>query len=158
MHDVRKLCLWGTVMAGCAAGEYYFGYKLPENDLICEDFRSRDRSWDYCNIALKFFEENKIPFWEMQNADALIGNEMHNNSKFCLAQAGEVYLVYLPTGGTSDLDLSNVSGSFSVKWFNPRAGGELVLGSIPSVVAGGRVALGNPPADVNEDWMVVITK
>lgn len=29
MHDVRKLCLWGTLMAGGAGVEYYFGYQLP---------------------------------------------------------------------------------------------------------------------------------
>jgi len=37
MHDVRKLCLWGNLMAGGAGVEYYSGYKLPENDLICQD-------------------------------------------------------------------------------------------------------------------------
>jgi len=42
LHDIRKLCLWGTLMAGGAGVEYYFGYRLPENDLVCEDFRSRD--------------------------------------------------------------------------------------------------------------------
>ncbi len=30
MHDVRKLCLWGNLMAGGAGVEYYFGYKLPK--------------------------------------------------------------------------------------------------------------------------------
>ena len=61
-------------MAGGAGVEYYFGYQLPQNDLVCEDFRSRDKSWDYCRIALEFFREHEIPFWEMKNADALIGN------------------------------------------------------------------------------------
>jgi hypothetical protein len=105
LHDIRKLCLWGTLTAGGAGVEYYFGYKLPENDLVCEDFRSRDASWDYCRIALEFFPANRIPFWEMRNADALIGNATHDNSKYCLAKPGEIYLVYLPSGGTTDLDL-----------------------------------------------------
>ncbi len=35
MHDIRKLTLWGTLMAGGAGVEYYFGYQLPENDLVC---------------------------------------------------------------------------------------------------------------------------
>ena len=100
LHDIRKLCLWGTLMAGGAGVEYYFGYQLPENDLVCEDFRSRDKSWDYCRIALEFFAANKVPFWEMTNADALVGNAKNDNSKYCLAKAGELYLVYLPNGGT----------------------------------------------------------
>ena len=156
LHDVRKLCLWGNLMAGGAGVEYYFGYALPENDLICEDFRSRDKSWNYCRIALNFFRDEKIPFAAMKNADALIGNDQNDNSKFCLAKAGELYLVYLPNGGSTDLDLSTAKGSFTVKWFNPRTGGKLFNGPVNSVEGGGSVALGNPPTDADEDWLVVI--
>ncbi len=119
LHDIRKLCLWGNLTAGGAGVEYYFGYALPENDLLCEDFRSRDQSWDYCRIALEFFREQAVPFQEMKNADALVGNPENNNSRFCLAKAGEIYLVYLPEGGTTDLDLRGEGGSFSVRWFDP---------------------------------------
>jgi Domain of unknown function (DUF5060)/Putative collagen-binding domain of a collagenase len=158
MHDIRKLCLWGTLMAGGAGVEYYFGYALPENDLVCEDFRSRDKSWDYCRFALEFFPANKVPFWEMKNADALVGNAKNDNSKFCLAKAGEVYLVYLPKGGTTDLDLTGAQGGFKVSWFNPRTGGALAAGTVESVNGGGKVALGNPPGDAGEDWLAVIRK
>lgn len=156
LHDVRKLCLWGNLMAGGAGVEYYFGYKLPQNDLVCEDWRSRDQSWDYCRIALDFFRENKIPFWEMQNADALVGNKENDNSKYCLAKPGEIWLVYLPNGGTSDLDLTGVSGECSVKWFNPRAGGALQSGLLKTVKGPGKVSLGQPPSDPADDWLVVV--
>ena len=118
------------VMAGGAGVEYYFGYALPENDLVAQDFRSRDQSWDYCRIALEFFRAEKIPFWEMASANALLGNAKDDNSKFCLAKPGELYLVYLPSGGTTDLDLSGAQGAFSVNWFNPRAGGKLINGPV----------------------------
>ena len=88
-------------MAGGAGVEYYFGYQLPQNDLVCEDWRSRDRSWDYCRIALDFFHEQDIPFWEMNNANALVGNDDNSNSRYCFARKGELYLVYLPEGGTA---------------------------------------------------------
>lgn len=158
LHDVRKLCLWGNLMAGGAGVEYYFGYQLPQNDLNCEDFRSRDTSWDFCRIALDFFRDEMIPFAEMQNANALVGNSKDDNSKFCLAKPGEVYLVYLPNGGTTELDLSGVEGSFTVNWFNPRSGGRLVNGSVNAVTGGGSVALGDPPGDATEDWLVVIRR
>lgn len=158
MHDVRKLTLWGTFMAGGAGVEYYFGYALPENDLVCEDFRSRDKSWDYCRIALGFFRDEKIPFAEMTSANALIGNSKDDNSKFCFAKAGELYLVYLPNGGTTDLDLSSAKGTFTVKWFNPRTGGALINGSVNIVRGGGSVALGDPPADATEDWLAIIRR
>ncbi len=158
LHDIRKLTLWGNLMAGGAGVEYYFGYALPENDLVAQDFRSRDKSWDYCRIALEFFRKEKIPLTEMTSSNALIGNTKDDNSKFCLAKTGEVYLVYLPNGGTSDLDLSASKGAFTLKWFNPRTGGELVNGSVNTVNGGASVALGNPPADATEDWLVVIQR
>ena len=158
MHDIRKLCLWGTLMAGGAGVEYYFGYQLPENDLVCEDFRSRDKSWDYCRIALDFFAANKVPFWEMKNADSLVGNARNDNSKYCLAKAGEIYLVYLPNGGATELelDLSEARGRFAVSWFNPRVGGSLQVGSVKHVEGGGKVSLGAAPADGAEDWAVLV--
>jgi hypothetical protein len=154
--DIRQATLWGNLMAGGAGVEYYFGYQLPQHDLICEDFRSRDKSWDYCRIALDFFRENRIPFWEMKNANALIGNDKNDNSKYCLAKPGELYLVYLAKGGTTDLDLGAATGSFTVRWFNPRTGGALQDGAIKSVNGGGKAALGTPPADASEDWLAVI--
>jgi len=138
--------------------EYYFGYQFPQNDLRCEDWRSRDRSWDYCRFALAFFQQNAVPFWEMKNADALVGNEPHDNSKYCFAKAGEVYVVYLPDGGASELDLAGANGAFNVKWFNPRAGGGLQDGPVTQVQGGGKVSLGHPPADPGQDWAVLVRK
>ncbi len=156
LHDIRKYTLWGNLIGGGAGVEYYFGYQLAQNDLICEDFRSRDRSWDYCKIALDFFADNEIAFQNMDPADALVGNAQHDNSKYCLAEAGKTYLVYLPEGGTADLDLGDARGSFRVQWFNPRKGGKLRAGDVRRVRGGEVVALGNPPANADQDWLVVI--
>ena len=158
LHDIRKLTLWGNLMAGGAGVEYYFGYQLPQNDLVCEDFRSRDQSWDYCRIALEFFRNQRIPFWEMKNANALVGNARNDNSKFCLAQTGQLYLVYVPNGGSTELDLNGADGAFMVKWFNPRTGGALQDGTVKSAKGGGKVALGEPPAAPREDWLVVVRR
>ncbi len=157
-HEVRQQTLWGTLMAGGAGVEYYFGYQYAENDLVCEDWRSRDRSWDYCRIAIEFFPNNNIPFWEMINADTLVGNPKLDNSKYCLAKANQLYLVYLPHGGTTELDLTQASGDFQVYWFNPRSGGELVKSDVKQVVGGASVSLGQPPLDRDQDWLVVIQR
>ena len=158
LHDIRKLCLWGNFMAGGAGVEYYFGYALPENDLVCEDFRSRDKSWDFCRIALEFFPANKVPFWEMANADALIGNAKQDNSKYCLAKAGQIYLVYLPQGSSTELDLSAVQGDFTVQWFNPRTGGALRDGSVKVIRGGARASIGQPADEPQEDWLAIIRR
>jgi len=157
-HKVRKQTLWGTLMAGGAGCEYYFGYQFDENDIVCEDWRSRDQSWDYCRIAIEFFHENKFPFWEMFNADALVGNPKHDSSRFCFAKPGELYLVYLPVAKETELDLTKAEGTFRLRWFNPRAGGELADGSVAEVRGGGNVSLGTPPSDGDEDWLVVVER
>ena len=158
LHDVRKHTLWGNLMAGGAGVEYYFGYRLPDNDLIAENFRSCDKSWDYGRIAIDFFHSQKIPFWEMSNADALVGNEKHDNSRYCFAKANAVYLVYLPSGGTATLDLSKAAGQFSVDWFDPRNGGPMKKGSVATVKGGAAIALGAPPDNPGEDWLAVVRR
>lgn len=158
LNDIRKLTLWGNLMAGGQGVEYYFGYKLPQNDLIAQDYRSRDKSWDYAAIALEFFPANQIPFWEMKNANSLIGNDKSDNSKYCFAKAGEIYLVYLPNGGSTELDLSDATGDFTVHWFNPRTGGPLLKGSVQSIKAGAKTSLGTAPQDPSSDWLAVIRK
>ena len=136
----------------------YDDYKLPQNDLQCEDFRSRDKTWDYCRIALDFFGEREIPFWEMRNADALVGNVTNGNSKYCLARPGSLYLVYLPEGGTTEIDLSDAHGTFTVQWFDPRHGGPLQQGSSTKIQGGSKAALGTPPKDTTDDWLLVISQ
>ena len=152
LHDIRQATLWGTLLAGGGGVEYYFGYQLPENDLLCEDFRSRDKSWDYCRIALEFFAREKIPVERMANADDLVGNRAHDNSRYCFAEPGQLYLVYLPKGGSAELDLSAASGEFSVAWFNPRSGGNLQPGPH---VRGPKASLAAPSTD---DWLAVVRK
>lgn len=156
LDDIRQLTLWGNLMAGGAGVEYYFGYQLPQNDLRCEDWRSRDRSWDYCRMALEFFQKENIPFWDMTNFNVLIGNPSNTNERFCLAKLGALYLVYLPHGGSTELDLGDARGAFTVNWFNPRAGGALQQGSVHTIQGGGKAPLGQPPSDADKDWLAVV--
>jgi hypothetical protein len=156
--EIRKYEIWAHYMAGGMGVELYFGYEPVHNDLDLEDFRSRDRMWNTLRHVLDFFERQQVPFWEMENHNGLIGNLANDNSRYCFAKTGELYLVYLPEGGTARLDLGGVSGVFNVRWYNPRKGGELQMGSVEAVTAGGTVALGAPPADENEDWLAVVRR
>lgn len=158
MHDVRKLTLWGNLMAGGAGAEYYFGYRLLENDLVAQDYRSRHQSWAYGRVAIDFFDDSGLPFVRMQNKDGLVGNHERENGNFCLAAEDEAYLVYLPDGGDVELDLSDATGNFKVSWFNPREGGKLQSGSVKRVSGGNTVSLGAAPSDANEDWAIVVRR
>lgn len=151
--DIRHHTLWGNLMAGGAGVEYYFGYKYPESDLACNDWRSRDQMWDYTHYALAFFNDY-LPFHEMVAQDQLI-----DQPGYCFAKPGSIYAVYLPEAeGKIKLDLSGFGGqSFYVAWYNPRSGGALVAGSLASIKGGGKTMLGNPPLQTNEDWVALIS-
>ena len=42
------------------------------------------------------------------------------STRYCLANPGEEYLLYLPEGGLVTLDLCDAQGSFGVEWFLPQ--------------------------------------
>ena len=155
LHDIRKQTLWGNLMAGGAGVEYYFGYKLPQNDLGLEDFRSRDKTWDYGRIALDFFRENKIAFWEMKNADELVTRTGGKSTPFCLAKETEIFVVYLPEGGSAELKIQEDAG-YTVHLFNPREGG--ALKAMAAQERGNQLLLQSPGESTNEDWLFVVRR
>jgi hypothetical protein len=153
-HDtVRKASIWGNLMAGGSGSVYFFGYEYPDSDLDMEDWRSRDHFWDLLRYAHEFFTRY-LPFHEMRHADALTPNP-HD---FVFAKPGELYAVYLPDGGSADLDLNGAAGEFEVKWYDPRYGGELQQGSVKTAPGGGRRALGEAPREPGNDWAVLVRR
>jgi len=150
--DIRKEVLWGHLMAGGAGVEYYFGYQRPHSDLTCQDFRSRSNMWVYNKVALDFFR-SYLPFWEMENRDGLVGNTP--GDEFCLAKPGSLYAIYLSEGGNAELDLENYNQNYQLQWFNPRTGGDLIPG--PIITGPGLQELGNPPSEINQDWVALLT-
>jgi len=148
MHDIRKSVLWGNLMAGGAGVEYYFGYDAPENDLQCEDYRSRDKSWDYGRFALEFFKKQNIPFWEMESRDELT----RDNNDYCFVKEGQIYLIYQKKGGPLNLDLSR--GHFEYGYFNPRTGKGTTRLLNQKKITGPRKHAFIPPD--NNDWLLLI--
>ncbi len=57
----------------------------------------------------------------MNLVDMVPHNELAS-TKYCLADPGQEYLVYLPSGGAVTVDLSAAKGSLLVEWFNPTTG------------------------------------
>ncbi len=151
--DTRDKVLWGTLMAGGAGVEYYFGYQTGETDLTAQDFRSRDSKWTDAKIALDFFTDH-LPFWEMETHDELTSSTLD----YCFAKSNDTYAIYLPNGGSTNLNLSSASGSYTVKWFNPSRGGNLLNGSLTQINGGSTVSIGNPPYNTSSDWVALIRK
>lgn len=153
-HDtVRHEALWGNLMAGGGGAEWYFGYQYENNDLNAETYRTRENMWEQTHYALNFFHQY-LPFWEMQSADDLVDAE----GAYCLAKPGEVYAIYLPSDPMNvTFDLSGTEATFKVQWYNPRGGDEeLLQGSVSEVKGPGKVDLGVPPKDPDQDWAVVL--
>jgi hypothetical protein len=150
-QNARKYALWGCLTAGGAGVEFYFGYRHAHSDLTCQDFRSRSQFWPYCRHAHEFFTRY-VPFWEMSSADEKVSAK----GAYCLAKEGEVYVVYLPRGKTTKLDLP--AGTFSVQWFDPRNGGELTKGSPGTISGPGQLQIGPAPRDADKDWAALVKK
>lgn len=146
-EDMVELYLMASIMAGGSGAEYYAGGK----DQSLEDFRELDVLFNWSrHVIIDFFDGQSVPFWEMSNADNLISGTGNR----CLAKEGEVYVLYLPEGGTADLNLEGITGEFSINWFDIRNGGDLVSGGA-NLMGGTTKSIGSSPS-ASEDWLVLI--
>lgn len=148
----RMEILWPTLLSGGHL-EWYVGGA----DQNLENFTHYEAMWTYTRIAREFMEQH-LPFAEMVPSDALVTGEatLYNGAQV-LAKAGDTYAVYLPDGTPSgSISLAGVSGSFTKRWFDPRAG--VFAGTIATVNAGGAVALGTPPSAIDSDWVVLLER
>jgi hypothetical protein len=141
--------LWGALLAGGAGVEWYCGYRYPHNDLNLEDFRSREKWWKQSTIATQFLKQ--FPLESMKCNDGFVNVK----GAFCLERPGEIYIVYLPAGTQNTKVSLPGEKIFSIKWFNPREGGELRDGMVESVQGKGFQNIGNPPANSDKDWVVI---
>jgi hypothetical protein len=75
------------------------------------DLDDRHQQWhDIVKAVWDFFET--IPFYRMSPNQQIVDNG------FCLAEAGRQYLVYLPDGGTVNVNVKG--GPYKVTWINAR--------------------------------------
>jgi uncharacterized protein DUF5060/beta-lactamase family protein/collagenase-like protein with putative collagen-binding domain len=152
----RREYLWPVYLSG---GQI----ELILVDLLkAEDFRKYEQVWQFMAYARQFMSKH-LPFWEMEPMDAILEGESTYDGKNnrvtgqVFAKAGEVYAIYLPVAEqTGVLDLTGVNGLFRLRWFNPRTG--TFHADERQVQAGTAVALGAPPQDAIEDWVVLLTR
>jgi hypothetical protein len=151
--EVRNKVLWGTLMAGGGGVEYYYGYQTGCTDLNGQDHRTRETKWKDAKIALDFFNKYLQP-----HLTTMINNDNLTSviNDYTLTKPGSIYVSYLPTGGGTMINLAGASGSFTIKWYDPRNGGALQNGNVTTVNGGGNVGTGNPPNSSGSDWVVVL--
>ncbi len=159
----RKEKLWPTLLSG---GQIEF---ILEDLLWTESFKTPRLQglWKSVSVA-RMFMENHLPFWEMSPADGLVEGEstipvgLGAGRSFQLdaqvfRKESQVYAVYFPAATqTGRLDLSSENGTFRMRWFNPRTGR---FEGDESVRHGGDwIEPGPPPADPDEDWVLLLNR
>ena len=82
-----------------------------------------DVYWD----ALRDAMGRTLAYAKRMNLAAAVPHEELASTRFCLADPGKEYLVYLPQGGDVTVDLSGVSGVLNTEWMEP-AEGTILLG------------------------------
>ena len=152
-HDaLRRHVLWGHLLGGGAGVEWYFGGKVPGNDLSSEDWRMREQLWTQTRYALEFFE-SYLPYWEMSPCPGLLDR----GDVYCAAKPGEVYAIYMPEGGSGFMNLPK-DEVFTLHWFDPKTGGDLMPGTISEVTGENRTDIGFAPDQNGNDKVLLIRR
>lgn len=92
---------------------------------------------------MKFF--TSVPWWTTEPH-----NDIVSAGAYCLSAPGQVYLIYLPHGGSATVNLAD--GRYTAKWFNPRTGKFAVL---PDALGG---QWESPSALNAEDWALMLRR
>ncbi len=150
-HDTMRIhTLWGSLMAGGAGVEWYFGYKYDEADLNCEDWRSRDGLWDQTKEALEVF--NYMSVDKMSPMDHAIEGDA-----WCLGANGVGYIIYLPKKAPIMLDLSDDNNSYLIHYRDAATGTGLPTPGSDRIWGGRKLEIEMPPFDELDDIVITLT-
>lgn len=151
-NDLRRHVLWGSLLAGAAGVEWYFGAKYPHNDLTSEDWRQRATLWKQTALATRFFER-EVPYWEL----APCRNFTNVEGAYCSCLPGSFYIAYLP--GLADdkpIQLNKNLAGFQIQWLAPKTSATPTDGSIRTVANDAPRQVGAPVSDEQNDWVLIL--
>ncbi|MGD9495300.1 MAG: putative collagen-binding domain-containing protein [Armatimonadota bacterium] len=77
-----------------------------------------DPKWDPIRRSMG----DTLRFARRMNLARAVPHDELASTRYCLADPGKEYLVYLPEGGEVTLDLTGLGGEFAAEWFNPSTG------------------------------------
>jgi hypothetical protein len=124
-------------------------------DQRIDDFSLMSQALQWAGYARDFLYQ--LPLLEVE--PNLTQAQAADGETYVLAQPGEVYAIYNDTCGRDfSLDLSDATGSFDVRWFDPRHGGPLQQSNVTTVTGGGLRLLGSAPSDTDRDWACLVQK
>ncbi len=150
----RREGFWGTLMAGGAGSDWYFGSDPFEyNDIWTEDFTVREEFFKRTRDGVDMIINSELPYWEMINQNEITSRE----DTWVLGKDGEAYFVYSPFQFAFSIFLP--TGDYDILWYDAFAGGPLQEGTITSlkVENGPDWVFPGAPIDFAEDAVAVIT-
>ncbi|MDX1680657.1 MAG: malectin domain-containing carbohydrate-binding protein, partial [Akkermansiaceae bacterium] len=153
----RRDKMWPCLMGG---GDGFMWYIQKDGgghgfDQRIEDFTIMQNAFNWSGHARDFL--GALPLLEMSSSLDLVSSA--SGTDYTLAKTNDVYAIFNDRVGTGmTLDLSAASGSFDVRWFDPRNGGALQNGSVTTVTGGGVVSLGDAPNNLDKDWAVLVRR
>ena len=153
----RKHFLWPVYLSGGGGFEWYVqrdggGHSLDQH---LDDFQALKPALNWTAHARSFMY--RLPFWEMQ-PDKALATSSAETPTYVLAKPGSVYALYNENGGELSLDLTGTAGTYTVAWFNPREGGDLLKGKVTEIQGGDERSLGRAPQGPNRDWAVIVRR
>jgi len=125
-RDLTRHIVWSIYLGG---GNFEI-HTSPLSNYM--DFESH---FEDMTRARAFLES--LTFWQMHPMNDLLVS----GQGYVFAKTGETYVIYLPTGGSIEVDLSGVGGTLQVVWFNPRTGEY----SGQTTITGGGIQAFTPP-------------
>jgi hypothetical protein len=152
----RRKKMWPAYMGGAGGFEWYVqqdggGHGL---DHRLDNFAEMEQALRWSGNARGFLYE--LPLGDIEPMHEL--GSAAEGTTYVLAQPGQVYAIYNDTCGKDfKLDLSGVSGTFAVKWFNVRDKGQY-LSQTKTVKGGAMRNLGTSPEDPGKDWACLVEK
>ena len=149
----RREGFWGTLMAGGAGADWYFGSTPFEyNDIWMEDFTVREEFFRRTRDAVDMILESGVPFWEMENVNEVSSRE----NTWVFGKRGEAYFVYSPYMESFQLNL--LKGTYTISWYDAFEGGPLQEGPVTEVTVNGDSAWVSPgiPEGFAEDGVALI--
>jgi len=153
----RRFKMWPAYMGGGGGFEWYVQQDGGGHgfDHRIDDFSQMDLAMKWAGYARDFLY--RLPLNKVAPNHALA--TAARGETYVLTSVGDVYAIYNDTCGEDfRIDLSNVTGTFEVRWFDPRNGGPLQKSSVTEVAGGGIRPLGNAPSDLTEDWACLIRR
>lgn len=121
--DDRRGRAWACLTAGAHLDLFHFPMR-ELTELQSQDVADGMRQVGYLGALLT---QLGVDLLGMQPSDSLVDNG------WCYARVGEEYVVYLPSGG--DTNVSSLPTTYTATWFNPQDGSTSPAGTGPTFAA-----------------------